>query len=948
MAAPNFIGLGFQVDTDGAERAKAALDGITASGVRAGQSVDIAAQRMTGMSIGARSAANETERLAVATNKGSADLLAMGRAAAGSKASLEDMARALEKQATAVTGIRSTAKHYFETLSQLKQAHEAEAAAAANLANSSEAAAGKMAFLGGAIGSVAGIIAFQFIGALGSAISELARLPMESARAADSLTMLEAKLKFAFRGSAEAARQAREEIIQIARTSGLPYNQVADQYADLAISGRSAGLTRSQVGGLTEAFSNLGLMTGADQGRIGRAQWQLQQALALGRLQYSDYRLMASNLPAIDDALGAGLGVDPNRIPGMISRGEISSDRLVEGLTRGVEILAQSADGLPRTMERARGRIQTEWEIMLADMGRAIRSSEWFQAMMGGVAGQIQGFGQHFRPNEQWVSEGVSLGRIRPFGTANGDSNLQNEINRAADGIATARGSRGTVAAEAAREAAEVRNRSWTRGLQILSERDPYASARGEFSAQAAALRAALANSTGRPAEEATAMRRELSIIEGQIARIGPAWQQMTREMRQSQRDFEEFGPGPAFDMATRARGLVEQSIGQGSPISMAQALRLDFDRMILQARNDNGVRTFDVERREQLLRPAFGGDAATRRRAELDYGDATFRARFGATNQAEVAGLVAADRGLRERDLALSDAQALAERARADEERVASMRLQLSLGIQLGQAGRIALAQAERELELRRQFPAITQAQIDAEKARVAESIRVSEQLDIQQRQYGLLVDAAGIAGTSISSAFRESIIDGVRSGTLRAETFLDALGDSALRVADRITAAMMLPFENQATDFFSSFLSNIPGLGSIFGAKKSAFGNVISYGHGGVVSSPQLFAFGGGIGLRGEAGPEAILPLQRGSDGRLGVASHGGSGAPSSQPLVQIIDMRSGGAPAETEETRGPNGERIFRVMIKDAVKQEMGKGGFDQEMRARYGATQAVRRV
>ena len=36
-------------------------------------------------------------------------------------------------------------------------------------------------------------------------------------------------------------------------------------------------------------------------------------------------------------------------------------------------------------------------------------------------------------------------------------------------------------------------------------------------------------------------------------------------------------------------------------------------------------------------------------------------------------------------------------------------------------------------------------------------------------------------------------------------------------------------------------------------------------------------------GSGLAGEAGPEAILPLARGSDGRLGVAAAAG-GAPAS----------------------------------------------------------------
>lgn len=47
-----------------------------------------------------------------------------------------------------------------------------------------------------------------------------------------------------------------------------------------------------------------------------------------------------------------------------------------------------------------------------------------------------------------------------------------------------------------------------------------------------------------------------------------------------------------------------------------------------------------------------------------------------------------------------------------------------------------------------------------------------------------------------------------------------------------------------------------------------------------GGIYNTPQLFAFAKGAGVFGEAGPEAIMPLQRGPDGRLGVAAHGAGG--------------------------------------------------------------------
>ena len=63
-------------------------------------------------------------------------------------------------------------------------------------------------------------------------------------------------------------------------------------------------------------------------------------------------------------------------------------------------------------------------------------------------------------------------------------------------------------------------------------------------------------------------------------------------------------------------------------------------------------------------------------------------------------------------------------------------------------------------------------------------------------------------------------------------------------------------------------------------------------------VVSSPTVFAFAKGVGLMGEAGPEAIMPLKRTPSGSLGVVAMGGAGGNSlsvSMPLSVQIDART-----------------------------------------------------
>lgn len=73
---------------------------------------------------------------------------------------------------------------------------------------------------------------------------------------------------------------------------------------------------------------------------------------------------------------------------------------------------------------------------------------------------------------------------------------------------------------------------------------------------------------------------------------------------------------------------------------------------------------------------------------------------------------------------------------------------------------------------------------------------------------------------------------------------------------------------------------------LGQYFGgatpsAKGNAFdanGMITAFAGGGVFDSPTAFSFGGGkLGVMGEAGPEAVMPLHRGPDGKLGVVASG-----------------------------------------------------------------------
>jgi len=100
-----------------------------------------------------------------------------------------------------------------------------------------------------------------------------------------------------------------------------------------------------------------------------------------------------------------------------------------------------------------------------------------------------------------------------------------------------------------------------------------------------------------------------------------------------------------------------------------------------------------------------------------------------------------------------------------------------------------------------------------------------------------------------------------------------------------------------NIAKSIAGSVLQKLIGklIGGLF-ADGAAFqgGRVLPFAKGGIVTKPTIFPMAHGMGLMGEAGPEAVMPLKRGADGSLGVQSEGG-GETHITMNINAVDSRS-----------------------------------------------------
>lgn len=126
------------------------------------------------------------------------------------------------------------------------------------------------------------------------------------------------------------------------------------------------------------------------------------------------------------------------------------------------------------------------------------------------------------------------------------------------------------------------------------------------------------------------------------------------------------------------------------------------------------------------------------------------------------------------------------------------------------------------------------------------------------------------GFSG-GLRRAFDGLVFDGMKLS--------DALRGVGKAISDTIYSIAMRPVTDAVGGALAQGVAGVMGAFRPF-ARGGAFsqGKVMPFANGGVVSSPVTFPMRGGRGLMGEAGPEAIMPLARGADGRLGVQAAGG----------------------------------------------------------------------
>jgi lambda family phage tail tape measure protein len=242
----------------------------------------------------------------------------------------------------------------------------------------------------------------------------------------------------------------------------------------------------------------------------------------------------------------------------------------------------------------------------------------------------------------------------------------------------------------------------------------------------------------------------------------------------------------------------------------------------------------------------------------------------------------------------------------------------------------------------------AIQQSKLDSlrEELTLLDSLE-QRQLKLKQfyADYGQLIQSvSGEIANAVTFGVAE-MINGTKTAQEVFAQFLNSIANALLSAAQEMIAqyiaigiARMFAGMGGGADPTAAGGDWISAVGRLSpNAKGNAFGanGIAPFARGGaftnsVVGSPTMFKFAQGgamrTGLMGEAGPEAIMPLQRGADGKLGVLASGGGGG----DVNVVVNVDAKGSSVEGNDQGANQLGRVISAAVQSELIKQQRPGG------------------
>jgi tape measure domain-containing protein len=176
---------------------------------------------------------------------------------------------------------------------------------------------------------------------------------------ADSFQNLNAKLIIAT-GSAEAANEAYNKLLNVARNSHAPIEQTAELYTRLAFSTKTIGLSSDALVTATDTVGKAMRLSGADAAAASGAIRQLGQAMASGVLRGDEFNSIMETSPRLAKAIADSMGITTDSLRQYAADGKLSAAEVGKALITQNAVISKEAENFKATVGTSMQDIRNE------------------------------------------------------------------------------------------------------------------------------------------------------------------------------------------------------------------------------------------------------------------------------------------------------------------------------------------------------------------------------------------------------------------------------------------------------------------------------------------------------------------------------------------------------------------------------------------------------------
>jgi lambda family phage tail tape measure protein len=662
------------------------------------------------------------------------------------------------------------------------------------------------------------------------------------------------------------------------------------------------GASLQDVANVYEGFNTLLALNKVNSQNAASATLQLNQALGSGRLAGEEFNAISEATPQLLDAVAAVMGRTRGELKQLASDGKISSQVLIEALTR---IRTEGAEDLETAFAGAFGatrRFNAALEDFSATIGTELLPA--LTPLISGATEILKLFGQLPGPVRTLIAAvaGLTAAFVALAPAISATIGLLGGLS-----LATLAAAGPWIALAAGVTAAAVALAGYRSESQKVG-----GAARGGGAAEVTAASKLLAQKdaqiAGLQGQRQTASGRQRGSIDRNLVVL-------RRERDQLQSDVKAgTAATPAATAATAMGTPVGATVGGGGGRAAgggADKAASDAKRALEIQKQQYQV----ADDRNKALKDTFAllqqTEAVAKRELELDIRLGQIAREFNTLKE---------------------------EAKSADELMMVSLNENLEK--------KIAELEAEREInEL-----LIQRATLVANLVKASSMPTVYNELETQDAALQAILDkypaigSAADAAATLATSGMAAMIDGTKSAQEVFAEFLNTIANALMQTAAkmiaqyiaigiaRMFAGMGGSVPTDAGGWATSFATPQPGIGTGFnfdagamtGGMPWSFGGAMA--KGGIVNSPTLFPFAKGTGLMGEAGSEAIMPLQRGADGKLGVLASGGGGG----DVNVVVNVDAKGSSVEGDEQGANQLGRVISAAVQSELIKQQRPGG------------------